>query len=175
MKRKYDFNVNTSSCSNELISYRKLSTIYSGSTALIVKENPWSVDQFNNYKSNQSGKSVESLPTIWEEEADTSTQTINKKKIKNDDRIDKIKDSIAPFCIEALKPSMHFNTYIKVQQYSPEKELAPSQDFTSKVALLESCKNKLKRFLSIFRNSEEAAKVENFPLPRSTNIKLAKG
>ncbi|MEN9471625.1 MAG: hypothetical protein RL214_981 [Pseudomonadota bacterium] len=175
MKRKYDFNGITRELPNELVSYRRLSTIYSGSAALTVKENPWSVNQFNNYRSNLSGKNTDSLPTIWSEQTYASSQAINKKKIKNDDRIDKIKDSIAPFHIEALKPSAQFNTYIKANHYLLEKKLELSKDFTSPTELIKICKNKFKRFLSIFKNSEEATKVENFPLRKSTNIYLAKG
>ena len=82
MKRKYDFNGITRELPNELVSYRRLSTIYSGSAALTVKENPWSVNQFNNYRSNLSGKNTDSLPTIWSEQTYASSQAINKKKLK---------------------------------------------------------------------------------------------
>jgi hypothetical protein len=175
MKRKYDFNGITPELPNELVSYRRLSTIYSGSAALIVKENPWSVNQFNNYRSNLSGENIYSLPTIWSEQTYASSRAINKKKIKNDDLIDKIKDSLAPFYKGELKPSTQFNTYITANHYLLEKELEPSKDFTSPTELIKICKNKFKRFLSIFRNSEETVKVENFPLRKSTNVYLAKG
>ena len=175
MKRKYDFNVKPSP-STELISYRNLSTIYSGSPAITVKENPWSVDQFNNYRSNLFGKNTASLSTIWSEEDCASSSSNNKKKIKNnDERIDRIKHSINPFYIGEPKPTGFFNTYIKPTHHEGEQELEPPKDFTAKIALIKLCKNKCKRFLTIFRDAEAAVQVENFPLRKSTNIFLAKG
>ncbi len=98
------------------------------------------------------------------------------KKIKhNDERIDRIKHSIDPFYIGELKPTGFFDTYIKPTHHEGEQELDPSRDFTAKIALIKLCKNKCKRFLSIFRDAEAAVQVENFPLRKSTNIFRAKG